>query len=1327
MSNNTRKFLSRLKNKVFPEGKDNTMKPSIKEKDLLDKNYVSPKNYEKNYEIIVNSQLFDKEYYHERHQDVQKAGMDALEHWIKYGYRENTRNPNSNFNQNYYRTHYLKEETSTDHDWNPLTHYILNQEEISKTSIFGFLNLKISNENIEIISKKLEDTVSILIVVHDSDSLMTCLENIEKYTAVNYEIKLLNYKNLNIDLNGENITRIDNGENDDLIDFININLQKVSSDAVILNSYTEVTPNWIKKMIVTAYSGDNIDMITPLSNSIIPNDFSVRNGLSITNEGLSFLINKSNFSIKNRMFFADGFCLFIKKDTIPLFKLEKNSIHYDNDGKSLSVELSHNLNNILDDSTYVYHNKEFFELNSRLLKNYKLNKAFSSRVNNYLESQEIESIVDNINESIKNYSNNTLSNRILFVVDYDNLNLIRDFLLKEDNNIFDIFCLSYDLNKVILWKDFQKIHEWSLDPDDEDYSLKLKNIYFNTLYSLNINLIQVWDFKNHSLDLFKVSETLKIPLIFTIKDEYPLSLMQASGNELAKGNENFNAELKNVNKILLFNNIKQKYEKYLEDYDNSISVDYPIDLNELSHENIEKHLNKPNILILGNYEDDSKINMLYDVDTDNMDLYLIGKIPQKLKNKVHNMGEISIENIVGTIQSVQFDYIVIFEEFDEIFELFDKNREFKIPIFLLNEKLLSEIQEEEIGVHLFENDNLLSILSNENVEDYYNLIKDLYKNDVSREEFLNYVLVLLDIYSEFIDSSAKFKINKKNANVNITKNKFKDFSGFLSDSYLNPEISVPFNEEEKCCFAFMDNISMYLRSLIQDLDEKPLVSIIMPTFNRKKLLQEAIDSVLSQTYQNFELIIVDDSSTDSTKEFLKHLKHEKIRVLFNKTNMGPAASRNVALQHANGEYIAYLDSDNEWDKYYLEASVASFYKLNDADAIYSGQLIYPDKSSSIQKIRFGAYNKSLLRNRNYIDLNCFCHKRSILQDIGMFDESLERLEDWDLILRISNNNKMYSVPFLHSKYYDFNDSDRISNFYLLNNEKNSFNEHYVELIQNKNKINSKEYPPLTRKVSIVIPSYQSLKDLKECVNSIITNYPKNVEIIIVDNNSNDAVRYYLKVLENKKQIKLIQNDVNYGFTHAVNLGINISDENSDILLLNNDAILTEYSLEALQQVAYSDENIGITVPQQILPGRTKTLKIHVPYATSIFECDVNPSIHHQNIINMNMCHDGELLEMSFAPFFCTYIKRETLDNSLGLDAQTGRHYRSDRVFSEYVRKIMQQKIIHVSDSVVYHKLQKATAKLQEDEEYFDLMFRKNQWEPELCEQLGFRNPIWDDL
>ena len=204
------------------------------------------------------------------------------------------------------------------------------------------------------------------------------------------------------------------------------------------------------------------------------------------------------------------------------------------------------------------------------------------------------------------------------------------------------------------------------------------------------------------------------------------------------------------------------------------------------------------------------------------------------------------------------------------------------------------------------------------------------------------------------------------------------------------------------------------------------------------------------------------------------------------------------------------------------------------------------------------------------------------------------------------------------------------------------------------------------------------------------NYNKLVRIIIVDNNSNDAVRFYLKKLWENNEIDLIQNEINYGFTYAINQGIDISDPNSDILLMNNNALLTEKAIEAMQNAAYNINNCGLVVPQQILPDRTPTINVHVPYATNIFECDITPSIQHKNIINVNAFHDGELLELNFAPYFCLYIKRDVLNNSVGFDAELGKYNRSNKIFTDYVRNIMELKMYHTSNAIVYHNLIKTT-------------------------------------
>jgi len=135
---------------------------------------------------------------------------------------------------------------------------------------------------------------------------------------------------------------------------------------------------------------------------------------------------------------------------------------------------------------------------------------------------------------------------------------------------------------------------------------------------------------------------------------------------------------------------------------------------------------------------------------------------------------------------------------------------------------------------------------------------------------------------------------------------------------------------------------------------------------------------------------------------------------------------------------------------------------------------------------------------------------------------------------------------------------------------------------------------------------------------------------------------------------------------------------------------------------------------------------HVPYANPHKECDVNTSGLFKNIIKVPLFHDGRVLELNFAPFFCAYIRRDVLDNSGGLDAEFGRHYRSDRIFCSYIRHIMKLKIYHVSDALVYHKEQQSTKVLKKESEAdYDIMFKKNQWNKELAEELGYKTPLWD--
>ena len=105
----------------------------------------------------------------------------------------------------------------------------------------------------------------------------------------------------------------------------------------------------------------------------------------------------------------------------------------------------------------------------------------------------------------------------------------------------------------------------------------------------------------------------------------------------------------------------------------------------------------------------------------------------------------------------------------------------------------------------------------------------------------------------------------------------------------------------------------------------PRVSVVIPTYNRAELLKRAIESVLGQTYQDFELIVVDDASMDNTEEMMKDFSDERIRYIRLKQNSGTSAvPRNTGIKSAKGEYIACHDDDSEWLPQKLEKQVKAF-------------------------------------------------------------------------------------------------------------------------------------------------------------------------------------------------------------------------------------------------------------------------------------------------------------------------------------------------------------------------------------------------------------------
>lgn len=571
--------------------------------------------------------------------------------------------------------------------------------------------------------------------------------------------------------------------------------------------------------------------------------------------------------------------------------------------------------------------------------------------------------------------------------------------------------------------------------------------------------------------------------------------------------------------------------------------------------------------------------------------------------------------------------------------------------------------------------------------------------------------------------------------------KFTCFDEFLAESMVNPMIYAPYREEDKRCFAMMENVRRTLVSYTINNKLSSKFSIIMPVFNREDTISSAITSVLAQTYECFELIIIDDGSTDNTIDVIKTFNDPRINLIHGPGRSGVSEARNIGLRVAQGDLVAYLDSDNTWQPEYLSAMLAAMHQSPQAQAAYCGQYLFRGKQQAPFAIRFGSFNKGLLENRNYIDLNCFIHKKEILKKTGLFDTNLKRFVDWDLILKISSEFKIISVPVLLSNYFYELAENAITNDHSLNGHIDIVREQHNtrEFIKGRAILrygqpepvkNRLPLPKLQHHVTIIIPNYESLDDISECLTSIRKYYDKEqVDIIVVDNASSEEVREYLsRDAVTNFDINFIQNDFNAGFTYAVNQGILAAKPGSDIVLLNNDALVTRLSLVALQEKAHSSSDIGLVVPRQVLFANTKTITTHVPFANPGVDCDVNLSCHHNNIHHVPLFHDGEDVEITFAPFFCTYMRRDIIDIVGGLDAECGRHYRSDRIMCDYIRYILNMKIIYTAQSVVYHKLQKTTDAMRLHDKKradFDLIFIKNQWSSDELNALNFIRYRWD--
>src|SRR5271157_806066 len=206
------------------------------------------------------------------------------------------------------------------------------------------------------------------------------------------------------------------------------------------------------------------------------------------------------------------------------------------------------------------------------------------------------------------------------------------------------------------------------------------------------------------------------------------------------------------------------------------------------------------------------------------------------------------------------------------------------------------------------------------------------------------------------------------------------------------------------------------------MNKSPLISVILPTFNRSNYIERSIRSVLNQTYANFELIIIDDGSTDNTDEVLNGFDDNRIKII-KRSHSGASAARNIGITVAKGTYLAFQDSDDECMPNRLEEQLDIFINIDtEVDVVYADMLrIINGRETywSCPDIKPGE-----LINQLTLDYQAFgmgvgssMIKRECFDEHGFFDESLLRFIDLDLFIRFSTHYKFFHIKKPLIRYY----------------------------------------------------------------------------------------------------------------------------------------------------------------------------------------------------------------------------------------------------------------------------------------------------------------------
>lgn len=386
--------------------------------------------------------------------------------------------------------------------------------------------------------------------------------------------------------------------------------------------------------------------------------------------------------------------------------------------------------------------------------------------------------------------------------------------------------------------------------------------------------------------------------------------------------------------------------------------------------------------------------------------------------------------------------------------------------------------------------------------------------------------------------------------------------------------------------------------------DEPLVSVIVPTFNRPDQAVEAIASILTQTYRNLEVIVVNDAGTGLEDRLLELPGSEKVTYVRCGRNRERSHARNLGLKIATGKYVTYLDDDDLLYPHHVATLVrhleqtglkVAYTDAHRAHTQRQGECLVVTRRDVPHSVDF---DRDRLLVYNYLPILTVMHARECLETVGMFDESLRTHEDWELWIRLSRLFEFGHVPQVTCEYSWRTDgtstssgmrADFLRTMRVIYQRYRGLAGDRPQLLAAQEKqlralesdLAEELQPP---DCSIIIPCFNQANYTRLCLEALIAHTPEDrYEVILVDNASKDGTGSLLDALEG--DVTILRNDENLGFARACNQGA-ARAKGRYLLFLNNDTEAHPGWFQPLIELLDREPELAAVGPKLLFPDGT---------------------------------------------------------------------------------------------------------------------------------------------